>query len=32
VGGYLVIVRSGLFTSRQVDSNDPTIHLTEENK
>jgi hypothetical protein len=32
VGVYLVVVRSGLFSSRHVDSKDPTIHLSEENK
>ena len=32
VGGYLVVVRSGLFSSRHVDSNDPTINLSEEKK
>jgi hypothetical protein len=32
VGVYLVVVRSGLFSSRRVDTNDPTINLTEEKK
>ena len=32
VGVYLVVVRSGLFSSRHVDTNDPTINLTEEKK
>ena len=32
LGVYLVVVRSGLVSSRHVDSNNPTIDLSEENK
>jgi len=32
LGAYLVVVRSGLFSSRRVDSNNPTIDLSEEKK
>jgi hypothetical protein len=32
LGIYLVVVRSGLFSSRRVDTNDQTINLTEEKK
>ena len=32
LGAYLVIVRSGLFSSRRVDSNNQTINLSEEKK
>jgi len=32
LGAYLVVVRSGLFSSRHIHSNDPTIDLYEEKK
>jgi multisubunit Na+/H+ antiporter MnhC subunit len=32
LGVYLVVVRSGLISSRQADSNNPTINLSEEKK
>jgi hypothetical protein len=32
LGGYLVVVRSGLFSSRHIDANNPTINLSEEKK
>jgi hypothetical protein len=32
LGVYLVVVRSGLFSSRRADSNNQTIHLSEEKK
>jgi hypothetical protein len=32
LGIYLVVVRSGLFSSRHIDANNPTINLSEEKK
>jgi hypothetical protein len=32
LGAYLVVVRSGLFSSRHADSNDQTINISEEKK
>ncbi len=32
LGVYLVVVRSGMFSSRQIDANNPTINLSEEKK
>jgi len=32
LGVYLVVVRSGLLSSRHIDSNNPTINLSEEKK
>ena len=32
LGGYLVVVRSGLFSSRHIDANNPTINLSEGKK
>ena len=32
LGGYLVVIRSGLLSSRNINSNNPTIDLSEEKK